>query len=239
MAATKKKRKMSPAQKAALAKGRKALAAKRKSGGTAKRKTRKTATAKRKAAPKRKTAARKTAKRKTVKRSNPTMARKKRKSGGGFRKKARRAAGRARGFLKAAGAKDILMEAGTAVAGGIAAGFIANKLPIADARIKAAMPIVGGMAIAATIGKKNKIARGIGTGMVVLGTVSIIKQFAPNIPMLAGEDELMLIPDYGALPYAGEMVDLGEDEYDDESIATMGEMVDLGEDEPYLSPASF
>lgn len=227
--ATKKKRKMTAAQKAALAKGRRALAAKRKGKAPAK---------KRKAPVAKKTAARKTAKRKTVKRSTPPMARKKKRTSGGVKRKARRAVSRARGFLKGAGLQEIVFDAGTAVAGGVAAGFLANKIPVADPRIKSAMPIVGGIVLAATIGKKNKIARGIGTGMVVLGAVSVIKQMAPNVPMLAGETDYY-IPDYGQLPYAGEMVDLGEDFYDDEDddLGTMGETVDLGE-EVYVSPAS-
>lgn len=233
----KKKRKMSAAQKAALAKGRAALARKRKSGSkTTKRKTttKKRATAKKKAAtPKKKTTTRKTvAKRKTVKRSS-SMAKKK----SGVKGKARRAAGRARNFLRKSGAKGILMDAGTAVAGGIAAGFLVNKLPIADPRIKSAAPIIGGLALAMTIGKKNQIAKGIGTGMVVLGAVSVIKQMAPQVPMLAGESDYQLLPNYAALPYSGETVDLGYNDFDDDSLATMGETVDLGED-VYVSPAS-
>lgn len=234
----KKKRTMSAAQKAALAKGRAALAKKRKSGGkTTKRKTTKRrATAKKKAAtPKKKTTTRKTvAKRKTVKRG--TSMAKKKSGGSSVKRKARRAAGKARNFLRKSGAKGILMDAGTAVAGGIAAGFIANKLPIADPRIKSAAPIIGGLALAMTLGKKNPIAKGIGTGMVVLGAVSIIKQMAPQVPMLAGESDYQL-PPYGALPYAGETLDLGYSDFDDDSIATMGETVDLGED-VYVSPAS-
>lgn len=228
--ATKKKRTMSAAQKAALAKGRKALAAKR--GGTKKRKT-----AKRKSAPK---AARKTAKRKTVKKGNPPMAKKRRKarSGGGFKKRARRAVGRARGFFgKASGPLAVVKDAALAVGGGIAAGVIANKLPVADPRIKAAAPIAAGIALAATIGRKNEMAKGFATGMVVLGAVALLKQVAPNVPMLAGEQEMMYVPQYdpALLGYDGEMVDLGQD---DDELAYMGESVELGE-EDYVSPANF
>lgn len=218
---------MSAAQKAALAKGRAKLSAKRRP----KRKT-----AKRKSAPK---AARKTAKRKTVKKGLPTMAKKRRKarSGGGFKGKTRRAVSRARGFLgKHSGALGVVKDAALAVGGGIAAGVIANKLPVADPRIKAAAPIAAGVALAATLGRKNEMAKGFATGMVVLGAVALLKQIAPNVPMLAGEDEMMYVPQ---LPYSPEMmgegVQLG---YDDDELAVMGESVDLGQEEEYVSPAS-
>jgi len=218
----KKKRTMSAAQKAALAKGRKALAAKR--GGRQ--------TVKRKSAP---TAARKTAKRKTVAKGNPIMAkRRKARTGGGLKTRARRAVGRARGFFgKSSGPMQVVKDAMLAVGGGIAAGVIANKLPVADPRMKAAAPIAAGIALAATLGRKNDMAKGFATGMIVLGAVALLKQLAPNIPMLAGEQEMMYVPQ---LPYNpglyGETVDLGEND----DLAYMGENVELGEE--YVSPAS-
>lgn len=219
----KKKRKMSAAQKAALAKGRAKMAAKR--GG---RKAKKSA-------PK---AARKTAKRKTVKKGLPIMAKRRKKArsgGGGFRGKARRAVSRARGFFgKSSGPMAVVKDAALAVGGGIAAGVLANKLPVADPRLKAAAPIAAGVALAATLGRKNEMAKGFATGMVVLGAVALLKQLAPNVPMLAGEEEMMYVPQ---LPYSPEMlgegVQLG---YDDDELATMGEQIELGEE--YVSPAS-
>lgn len=221
----KKKRKMSAAQKAALAKGRAKMAAKR-SGRKAK-----------KSAPKK--TARKTVKRKTVKKGIPIMAKKRRKArsgGGGFRGKARRAVSRARGFFgKASGPLAVVKDAALAVGGGIAAGVIANKLPVADPRIKAAAPIAAGIALAATLGRKNEMAKGFATGMVVLGAVALLKQVAPNVPMLAGEEEMMYVPQLpGPGGYmGGEMVELGED---DGELAVMGENVELGEE--YVSPAN-
>lgn len=220
----KKKRTMSAAQKAALSKGRKALAAKRGKRKPAKRKTAvKTA--------------RKTVKRKTATKGLPIMAkrRKKARSGGGFKAKARRAVGRARGFFgRSSGPMQVVKDAALAVGGGIAAGVIANKLPIADPRLKAAAPIAAGIALAATLGRKNDMAKGFATGMIVLGAVALLKQIAPNVPMLAGEQEMMYVPQ---IPYNpemyGENVNLGQD---DGELAYMGENVELGEE--YVSPAS-
>lgn len=217
----KKKRTMTAAQKAGLAKGRAKLAAKR-SGRKVK-----------KSAPKK--AARKTAKRKTVKKGIPIMAkRRKARSGGGFKRKARRAVSRARGlFGKSSGAMSVVKDAALAVGGGIAAGVLANKLPIADPRLKAAAPIAAGIMLAATLGRKNDMAKGFATGMVVLGAVALLKQLAPNVPMLAGEQEMMYVPQLPYNPgFDGEMVDLGENG----DLAFMGENVELGED--YVSPAN-
>lgn len=221
----KKKRTMSAAQKAALAKGRAKMAAKR-----GKRKVKKSAP---------KTAARKTAKRRTVKKGLPIMAKRRKKArsgGGGFKRKARRTVSRVRGFFgKSSGPMSVVKDAALGVGGGIAAGIIANKLPIADPRIKAAAPMLAGIALAATMGRKNDMAKGFATGMVVLGAVALLKQLAPNVPMLAGEEEMMYVPQLNYNPgmMGGEMVDLGQD---DGELAYMGENVELGEE--YVSPAN-
>lgn len=221
MALTRKKRKvMSAAQKKALAKGRAALKAKR-SKTASKRKPAKKAV--------------RTIARTITKSKGATMAKRKaRKStSGSVKGRARRTITRARGFLgKHSGAVEVVKNSALAVGGGIAAGVLANKLPITDARIKAAAPIAAGILLAATLGKKNQMINGFATGMVVLGGVALLKQLAPNVPMLAGEQEMVYIPNYPD-NYGGEMLQLGLDE--DEDIASMGENVQLGEE--YFSPA--
>lgn len=216
----KRKKTMSTAQKKALAKGRAALKAKR-SKTIVKRKKRKAV------APVRS----------LTKTKGTSMAKKKtgRVSAGGVKKKVRRSVSRARNFLgKGSGAVVILKDAALAVGGGVAAGILANKLPIQDPRLKAAAPIAAGVLLATTIGKKNAMLKGFATGMVVLGGVSLLKQLAPQVPMLAGEQEMMYLPQYpDGYGYGGEMVDLGLDE--EEDLSSMGENVQLGEE--YYSPA--
>ena len=212
-----KKRIMSAAQKAALAKGRRALAEyrKRKSSGVKQKRKSPAATTEKTA----------------VVFSKPTkVERKTRKAGGQtMTKKAtktmKRASSRARGFIKRAGAVQSIQDAGLAIAGGVAAGLISNKLPIQDARIKAGFPIIAGILLAGTLGTKNKTVRGVANGMIVLGTVGLFKQLAPNVPMIAGENTYYLPTNrYGYLPsYAGESVDLSGN-------------VSLGEE--YFSPAN-
>lgn len=220
--ATKKKRKASPAQLRALAKGRAALKRKRKGGAPKKRK----ATTKRKPATRKVVSKRKTTVRK---KGNPPMAKRKRRRGG-FRKKARSTYRRARGFLSKQGdAMMILRDAALAVGGGVAAGIVSNQLPFPDPRLKSAAPIVAGILLATTVGRKNEMVRGVANGMVVLGAVSLIKQFMPNIPMLAGEDDLLYVPDYD--PDL-----LGYDEMDPSELEELtGDTVELGTS--YVSPA--
>lgn len=154
---------------------------------------------------------------------------KSKKRRGGFRGKARRTYSRARGFLSKQGdVMMILQDTALAVGGGVAAGVISNQLPIADPRLKSAAPIVAGILLATTMGRKNKMVRGIANGMVVLGAVSLVKQLMPNIPMLAGEDDVLYLPDETDM--------LGYDPDDEEELTELtGETVDLGTD--YVSPA--
>lgn len=220
MATATKKRTMSPAQKRALAKGRAAL--KRKRAGTKKRKS----------PARKKTTARKTVRKRTTvrKKGNPTMAKRKKRRGG-FRRKARRTYKRARGFLSKQGdVMNILRDAALAVGGGVAAGIVSNQLPLPDPRLKSAAPIVAGVILATTIGRKNELVRGVANGMVVLGAVSLAKQLMPNIPMIAGEDDLLYLPD------EDETALLGYDEMDPDELEELtGESVELGTS--YVSPA--
>ncbi|MFA5235097.1 MAG: hypothetical protein WC390_11920 [Sulfurimonas sp.] len=207
-----KKRKASPAQLAALARGRKKLK-------SAKKPIRK-----------KKTVAKKT-RSIVVTKETKIMARKKATKSAPATKKRKRfsgIAGKAKGML------PMVKEVGLAVGGGIAAGVLANKLPIADARMKAAAPVLAGLILATTIGKRNPMLRQVGTGMAVLGAVALIKQFMPNVPMLAGEGYVYLPPP-GENAYMGDMLQLGQDDYDEGDY--MGDMLQLGDEEDYLSPA--
>lgn len=215
----KKKRKASPAQLKALAKGRKKSSANRKrkktstKGATVARKRRKSTSSK-KAAP-----ARRRRKSTAVGRKAP---RRRRSSGGGG------------GSIK--GMKGIMgpiSEAMIAVAGGILAGVVANKAPIKNEKLKAALPMLAGAGVAFMgIKKKNAMMRQLGTGMMVLGAVASVRKMFPAIPLLAGEDENnMMIPGYdqGQLEYQGDPTDLGY--YDEETGELLGSMESLGEDD--------
>lgn len=207
-APAKKKRKASPAQLAALARGR----AKRKAntGGSKKRKVSKSVSL-------------------PVKQEKKTMAKKKSSTATTKKRSVKSTfkgiGGRAKGMV------PMIKDVGIAVAGGIGANVLVNKLPIASPKMKAALPLVAGLLVSSVLGKKKPMFREIGHGMAVIGAIALLKQFAPNVPMLAGEDEMVLIPE----GYAGDMLQLGYDEDPD----LMGDMLQLGdESEEYVSPAS-
>lgn len=209
----KRKRKVSAKTLAALARGR----AKRKSNlKAAKKKTSKKTVSK------------------PVQQERKTMAKKKKATSEKPRKRSR-AKGYARGIAgKAKGMIPMVKDVAIAVAGGVGGGVLANKLPIANPKVKAAIPLVAGLAIASILGKKKHIFHEIGTGMAVIGGIALLKQFAPNVPMLAGEDEVVLLPP-GYEGCGGDMLQLG---YDDDADL-MGDMLQLGdESEEYMSPAN-
>lgn len=189
-ATPKKKRTMSAAQKAALKKGQAALKRWR-------------ASQKKKSAPKKKTtrkATRKTTAREKVRnkkeRSKKTVSTK--RSGGGklmITKKLTRGVSR---IAQRSNAVEMLQDAGLVVVAGITSGYLTSKLPISDSRVRSLVPIGAGIGLAALTGKKNKIARGVSQGMVILGAVSLFKQLAPGVPMLAGE-RIILLPSNGRM----------------------------------------
>lgn len=115
-----------------------------------------------------------------------------------------------------------------AVGGAVAAGAIANKLPLTNTKLKAAAPLLFGVLLSGIVGRKNAMVKEIGTGMAVIGAMSLLKQYLPNVPVLAGEDTIVYIPE-GYIPQQnGEYTKLGYS----------GETIRFGEEERYLSPAS-
>lgn len=179
-----KKRALSPKQKAALKKGQAALKKwrmeqKRKSGKPA---TRKTVSKPKKTATKTKT---KTAVTTYKRKKGGSMA------GGGVVKKATRKVQR---FARKSNLAEMLQDSGIVIVSGITSGWITSKLPITDGRIRSLIPVGSGLLLAALAPKKNKIAYGVSKGMVILGCLSLFKQLAPGVPMLAGERVIILPP---------------------------------------------
>jgi len=223
----KKKRVLSAAQKAVLARGRAKMAAnrgrkapKRKASRKVKKSNPSTSTVMTVYAEPKKT------KRKKSSTSGVVMAKRKSSSG---RSRVASVGRKAGTFIRDAGTGGMLRSAGLALAGGIASGFLVNKFPVKDARIKAALPIIGGIVLSGTLGKRNKMVKGVAEGMVLLGAVSLFKQLAPGVPFLAGEQQYY-IP--AGIPY----IPGGQLPAPDQSTADlgfMGENVSMGIDEYY------
>lgn len=135
------------------------------------------------------------------------------------------------------GAMETLKTVGFTVGGGIAAGMLANRIPVKDPRVKAVIPIAAGVLLASTMGRKNAMVKNLATGMAVLGAVALFKQMAPQVPMLAGEVAPELSYQNSDLALLGETVNYGDD-YDNDDITDLeGESVDFGGDDQYFSPA--
>ena len=228
MAKPKKKRKASPAQLRALAKGRKKAAANRSN--------------RRKSNKKHSTKGAKVARRKTTSSSKKKAVRHTRKShhSAPRRRRAKRrhysmsgsSGGGSGKFGK--GIMGPVSEALIAVAGGVIAGVVANKVPIKNDKLKAAAPIIAGAGVAFMgIKKRNPLIRQLGTGMMVLGAVALTRKMLPNVPLLAGEDEdTLALPGYVAAQQAamaGELEYMGDN--DEDGLEFMGDPIDLGDDD--------
>jgi hypothetical protein len=188
MAKTKaKKRKMSAKQKAALKKGQAAL-----------KKWRLSRAKKAKTPTKRK---RKVVKSKSITRTTNTPIKPKKRTGGSMKKKnaVKRVTRKVQSFARKTKLPEMLQDSAIVIVSGITSGFIVSKLPISDGRIRSMIPIGGGLALAALTGSKNKIAYSIGKGMVILGALSLFKQLAPGVPMLAGERVIILPPEKSSM----------------------------------------
>lgn len=223
--ARKKKRSLSSAQRAALARGRAALRARR--GGRRKvSKSRKTNV--RKFVPEKlepiiikgESMAKRKKSRKTRKYHGlPVAGRKTRRKarryhGAARTRRARRYHGAGK-FNVVALATDII---GVGV-GAVGASFIAQKIPVSNAKIKALIPIVLGLGLGMTKFGQSSIAKAAAGGMIAVGTLSLVKQFFPTVPMLTGADDAETIA--GAI-----------DALPDEEKALLG-MVVSGEGEEY------
>lgn len=140
--------------------------------------------------PVKKVVRKKTVKKKVIKKSI------RRKVGFYVAKKRKKAVKKARAGIRrivgGKGMQDTLMKGAGVVAGAVGAGFIANQVPIKDPRIKAVIPIIMGLLLSNVKMLKGQAGQAMTLGMVAAGGLALVKQFAPNIPVLAGEGEEFL-----------------------------------------------
>jgi hypothetical protein len=90
------------------------------------------------------------------------------------------------------GIMALLMNGLAAGAGAIGGAFAAGKLPIANPKLKALVPIALGIGLGMTKFGRKPIMQSVSLGLVAGGTLALVRQFAPQLPMLAGDDEYML-----------------------------------------------
>jgi len=71
-------------------------------------------------------------------------------------------------------------------AGAVGGSMVAKFVPIADPRIKALIPLILGIVLSTMKFARSRIMQAVATGSMAVGTISLVKQFLPNVPMLAG-----------------------------------------------------
>lgn len=71
--------------------------------------------------------------------------------------------------------------------GAVGSSFVANMIPIKNAKIKAFIPLLVGFALPLLpkIGR-NPMMKSVAMGATAIGAISLIRQFAPGVPLLAG-----------------------------------------------------
>jgi len=181
----KKKRTISKKTLAALKKGREKLSAMRKKKG-------KTVTKKKSPTKRRKVTVKKhtdiiqplfiNTERKKMKRKTKKVSR-----------KVRRSAPRYYGIDKK-NIMGIVKDGFIAAIGGVGSSFVANKIP-APAQFKPFIPVAIGMLLSSTKMGKTSIGKAASLGMVAAGAIAAIRQFAPQVALLAGEDEYYGVPE--------------------------------------------
>jgi len=186
------------------------------------------AVAKKKAPAKKKTSAKKS----TVKKSTPkkvsNMAKKKKKSGGKRRS------------VKRESVIDAVISSTIAAGGAVGISVLANKVPIQNAKVKAAIPLAAGIALSSTKFGRDKIGAKVATVAMAVGALSLLRQFVPTIPMLAGEEDIYPYDDQMGIPYditsqmgepvsiLGEEDNIIEEDFNDDAYNDgMGSVVDF------------
>lgn len=85
----------------------------------------------------------------------------------------------------------IVTEVAGIGAGAIAGSFVANmaaKIPfLANPKIKAVVPLLLGIVVSQLKIGQKKLIRDIATGSIAVGTISLIRNMLPSLPLLAGE----------------------------------------------------
>lgn len=164
--------------------------------------------------PVRKTVRKKVVRRKTpIKRKGPSMAARKKKTS--TRRKRRN--------NPRINIQKTLTDGAMAAAGAIGASAIANMIPVPDPRIKALIPIAAAIILPTTKLVRGDMGRALSMGMLTIGALSLVRQFAPQLPLLAGENDML---DY--VPGSDEeaaMLGYNESDLDDDLM--LGEVVDV------------
>jgi hypothetical protein len=127
---------------------------------------------------------------------------------------------------------DLMTKGGLAVVGAIGAGFVSQQIPIKDPRVKALVPMATAFILSATRFGRMSQMKPVMLGFMVASGMAIVRQFMPNLPLLAGEGEQGYLPDYydeQALLGYNNNDDLMDYDYEEDDLDMMGQDVSPGE----------
>lgn len=129
----------------------------------------------------------------------------------------------------------IITEVAGLAGGAIAGSFLAKIVPIANTKIKALIPILAGVALGQIKFGRAGIGKDVAAGMITIGSLSLVRQFVPQIPVFAGvESAQELLTSIQGLP-AEEQAMLG---FDGASDLGGDEVMVGGMQDADLSPAT-
>jgi hypothetical protein len=86
------------------------------------------------------------------------------------------------------GIMPLLLNAGATLGGAIGGSMLAARIPAPD-KIKPFIPLAAGVALNVTKLGRNQMVRAAGLGLMIAGGLSLIRQFAPQLPMLGAANE--------------------------------------------------
>ena len=78
-------------------------------------------------------------------------------------------------------------------AGAVGSSFVAGMIPVKSAKIKAVVPIALGLFLGMSKFGKSRIMKSAATGALAVGTLSLVKQFFPTLPLLSGADDAVSV----------------------------------------------
>jgi len=117
-----------------------------------------------------------------------------------------------------------IMDGAMVVGGAVGGSFIAGALPLPAqlAKVKPFIPLAGGVLLTTLKAtRSNPMLRMMAIGMITASGLSLIRQFAPQVPLMTGEveDELLGVTDDELALLGGidedELALLGLDDEDD------------------------
>jgi hypothetical protein len=84
----------------------------------------------------------------------------------------------------------LIINGGIAAVGAVGGSFVASKIPLPNVKLKPFVPIAIGLALGMSKLSRKPVVQSLCLGLIAGGTLAAIKQNFPQLPTLAGDEEL-------------------------------------------------